>query len=83
MNAFSRRIVFGSTFPDLAAQRRKADHARFVGLLSRISAQDCRVVSALVRRVVEIEARRGEGAALGLIADIEEVILSPDCPAEG
>ena len=40
------------------------------------------MVSALVRRVVEIEARRGEGAALGLIADIEDVILSPECSSD-
>ena len=78
MNIFPGRIIFDSKGPGMAARRKHADHARFVGLLSRMSPQDRQVVSALVHRVVETEARRGEDAALHLIDEIEDVILAPD-----
>ena len=78
MSTVPGRIVFDFKGPDMPARRKNADHARFMGLLSRMTPQDRRVVSALVWRVAEAEAHRGEEAALGLIDDLEDVILTTD-----
>ena len=78
MSTVPGRIIFDFKGPDMPARRRNADHARFIGLLSRMSPQDRKVVSALVWKVAEAEAHRGEEAALDLIDDLEEVILSAE-----
>ena len=78
MSTVPGRIVFDFKGPDMPARRKNADHARFMGLLSRMTPQDRRVVSALVWRVAEAEAHRGEEAALDLIDDLEDVILTTD-----
>jgi hypothetical protein len=46
-------------------------------LLCRMAPQDRRVVAAVVARVIEVEARLGQEAALDLIDDIEAVIRAP------
>ncbi len=79
MNPYDGRIVFDLAGRGLAARGKSADHARFMGLLSRLTDQDRKVISALVHRVRETEARRGENAALSLIDELEEVILTPEC----
>ncbi len=50
------------------------DRAQFLDLVEQLTAQDRRVLAAVVERVANLEAQRGGLAALSLIDDIEGVL---------
>ena len=57
---------------------KRLDETRFLALLEEMTPQDRCVLAAVVGRVADTEARRGQAAALQLIDDIEAAIRSPD-----
>ena len=62
-----------------AMARAHRDQALFLDLLEQLSPRDRRVVAALVGRLADVEAQRGQAAALRLIDDIEAVICGGEC----
>jgi len=73
-----RNFRIGAQIAISARGRKSLDQTRFLYLLEQMTPRDRRVLAALVGRVADTEARRGQAAALQLIDDIEAAIRTPD-----
>lgn len=73
-----RNFKIGAQVAISDPSRKSLDEMRFLALLKDMTPQDRCVLAAVVGRVADTEARRGQAAALQLIDDIEAAILSPD-----